>query len=146
MSKALIVGVLAVPESNSRLCRTHFGLDLRRQNCVQVPHAHQIVGRAGEGEDPIHSAHPTMANLAHERDRLQPPEALFDTLPLSLAHRIARVPRGAAVNRAAAPAFVVLRHRRRDPQVAALFHKIPRIKSFVTAHRHRLCAREVSPA
>src|SRR5690349_5003628 len=110
MSNALISGVVAVPESNSRLCRTHFGLDLDRRNCRdQITHAHQIVGRAGESKNPIHAADATMPNFAHQRDRLQPAEALFDSLPLSLAHRVARVPRGAAVNRAAAPAFVVLR-------------------------------------
>jgi hypothetical protein len=84
MPNDLIFCVLAVPESSSRLCRTHCGLDLHRRNGgVQVAHAHQVVGRAGEGKDPIHSAHATMAKLAHQGNRLQPAEALFDPFPAS---------------------------------------------------------------
>ena len=86
MSNGLTFGVLAVLGSNSRRCWTHFGLDLQRRNCNgKIAHTHQIVGRAGEGEDPIHLAHATMANLAHQGNRLQPAEALFDALPLLLA-------------------------------------------------------------
>ena len=41
-------------------------------------------------KDPVHLANPTMPNLPHERDRLQPAEAFFDPLPLSLADGVAR--------------------------------------------------------
>src|SRR5215469_8550753 len=113
MSNDLIFGAVAVPESNSRLCRTHLGLDLHRRNCGgQIANAHQIVGGACEGENPIHFAHSAMANFAHQRDRLQPTEALFDPLPLSLAEGIPQMPHGAPVNRAAAAASVVLCHMR----------------------------------
>ena len=74
MSNGLTFGVLAVLGSNSRRCRTHFGLDLQRRNCNRkIAHTHQIVGGAGEGEDPIHLAHPTMANLAHQGSAPNPP-------------------------------------------------------------------------
>jgi hypothetical protein len=36
---------------------THFGPNLHRWNGDgQIPHAHQVVGRAGEGETPVHFA------------------------------------------------------------------------------------------
>ena len=72
-----------------------------------------------------------MANFPHQRDRLQPAEALFDALPLSFADGITRMSRGAVINRAAAWSRVVLRHMPRDLQVPALFHKVPRVEPFV---------------
>jgi hypothetical protein len=56
----------------------------------------------------VHLAHPAMPNLPHERDRLQPAEAFFDPFPLLLAEGVARVPRGAAINRAAPASSQVL--------------------------------------
>ena len=57
------------------LFQAHFALDLHRRNCGgQVAHAHQIVGRTGEGKNPVHLAHSAMPNLAHQRNRLQPPK------------------------------------------------------------------------
>jgi hypothetical protein len=111
----LIFGVLSVPEFHSRLFRAHLDADLHRGNYGgQVAPAHQIVGSAGEGEDPIHFAHAMMANFPHQRDRLQPAEALFDALPLPLAGGITRMSRGAVINRTASRSRVVLRHMRRD--------------------------------
>jgi hypothetical protein len=88
--------------SNSIRLQTHVGLDLCHRNCGgQVSHAHQIVGGAGQGKYPVHFAHPAMSNLPHERDGLQPAETFFNPFPLLLAEGVTRVPRGAAVNRAA---------------------------------------------
>src|SRR5215471_4522890 len=130
MSNGLICAVWAVPESDSRLLQTQFGLDLHRRNWGgQVAHAHQVVGRASETEDPIHFAHSPMTNFPHQRDRLQPPEALFDALPLSLTDGVTGMSRRSTVDRTAATPRVILRHMRRHPQVAALFHKIPRVES-----------------
>ena len=42
-----------------------------------------------------------MPHLAHQCDRLQPTETLFDSLPLLLADLISGVPRGPLVNGAA---------------------------------------------
>jgi len=141
MSNDLIFGVLAFPESNSRLCRTHFGLDLHRGNgSGQIAHTHQIVGRAGEDENPIPAAHSAMPNLAHPRNGLQPAEALFDGLPLSLAHGVAHVSRGAAVNRATARSRIILRHMRSHSQIPAFFYEVSRVKSFVPTNGDRLSA------
>ena len=134
MFNDLIFGVLSIPESHSRLFQTHVGTDLHRRNrSGQVTHTHQIVGRAGEGKNPVHLAHSAMPNLAHQRNRFQPSEALFNALPFSLTDGITCVPRGATINRAAARAFVVLRHLRRHLQVPALFHEVPRVEPFVSA-------------
>src|SRR5208282_6118468 len=100
MSEKLILSAFVAPSAIFLRCKTHFGLDLHRGNCGrEVSHAHQIVGRAGEREDPIHLANSTVPQLAHQRNRLQPAEALFDSLPLSLADGIAWVPRRASIDR-----------------------------------------------
>ena len=80
MSDWLISDVFLVPESSSRRRRAHLGPDLPRWNDRQVSHAHQIVGRASEGKDPVHFADPTMAHLPHQCNRLQPAKAFFDPL------------------------------------------------------------------
>ena len=66
------------------LLKTHVGSDLHHGNWDQVSHAHQIVGRARQSEIPMHFADSAMPHLPHQRNRLQPAEAFFDPLPLSL--------------------------------------------------------------
>jgi hypothetical protein len=79
MFNDLIFDVSSIPASHSRLSQPHIGTDLHRRNGGgQVTHTHQIVGCAGEGKNPVHLAYSTMPNLAHQRNRLQPAEALFD--------------------------------------------------------------------
>src|SRR5437660_10152356 len=125
------------------LCWTHFGPDLHRRSCGgQVSHSHQIVGGTGEGEDPIYFADSAMPQLAQPCDRLQPAKAFFDPLPLSLADGITRMPRGAAINRAAAAPSQVLRHVRRYSQIPALGYKPEGVKPLVSTHTHRLRARK----
>src|SRR5271170_6852276 len=133
MSKNAISGLFVASGSNYVLRQTHVDPDLHHRNCGQIAHAHQIVGCTGEGENPIYLTHSTMPQLAHEGNRLQPAEAFFDPLPLLLAEGETRVPRRAAINRAAAPPSQVLRHMRRHPQIPALFYEIPRVKPFVAA-------------
>ena len=123
--------------------QTHFGPNLHHRNCCEVSHAHQIVGRASEGEHPVHLENPAMPNLAQQRDRLQPAETFFDSLPLDLADAIAFVPRRPRINRAATAPPIVLRHVRRDSQVPALGHEIQRVIAFVSARRDRLCTRNM---
>jgi hypothetical protein len=66
MSNGLISGVFVAFGSNSMPLQTHFGPGLRRWNCRgQISHAHQIVGCASEGKDPIHFADPAMAHFPH---------------------------------------------------------------------------------
>src|SRR5438094_7497453 len=130
MSNGLISGVFVASASNSMLLATYVvGPDLRHRNCDgQVSHAHQIVGGAGEGKYPVHFVHPAMPNLSHQRDRLQPAEAFFDPFPLLLTDGVARVPSGAAINRAAPASFQVLRYVRRHAQIPALLHKPARVE------------------
>jgi hypothetical protein len=83
----------------------------------------QIVSRAGEREDPVHLANSTMPKLAHQRNRLQPAEVPFDSLPLSLIGGITGVSRRALIDRAAATPFVVLRHMWRHIDIPILGHE-----------------------
>ena len=118
--------------------RTHVGPGLHQRNCGrQISHAHQIVGRAGEGENPRHFAHSAVPHFAQPRHRLQPAETFFDAFPLALTDLVSRMPRGTRVNRAAARPRMVLRHVRRHLQMPALRHEPARIESLVAAYRHR---------
>src|SRR5215472_15817797 len=121
MPEESILGTFLTPSAIFLRCGAHFGLDLHRRNCGRkVAHAHQIVDRAGESEDPVNLANSAVPQLAHQRDRLQPAETFFDSLPLYLADGVARVPRRASINRASARPFVILRHMRRHPYIPAL--------------------------
>ena len=86
---------------------------LRPQLVGEVSQPHQVEGRRGEGEHPSDSFASAMLGLAQASDGLDPTEDLLDTFALSLAHRVALVPRGALINRAGAPLVLVLRHVRR---------------------------------
>ena len=68
----------------------------------EIAPAHQIVGGRPEAKHPVDEASATVAEFAEERDGLQPAEGLLDQLPLALTQGIARMPRGATINRAAA--------------------------------------------
>src|SRR5580693_9843380 len=101
MSNGLISGTRVAFGSKSMRLQTHVGPGLHHWNHEgQIPHAHQVVSGAGEGEKPVHLAHSAMPQLAHEGNRLQPAEAFFNPFPLSLADDIAEMPRGATINRA----------------------------------------------
>jgi hypothetical protein len=118
--------------------RRHHGPDLLRRNCRshQVSHAHQVVGCAREGKDPIYLQGSAMTHFAQQRDGLQPAKTFFDALPFLLTEGVASMSRGSTIDRAAASPSQVLRHVRRHPQVRAFAHKIRGVETFVTAHRH----------
>ena len=82
-----------------------------------------------------------MPHFAHQRNSFQPAKTFFDALPLLLADDIAALPRGAAINGAAASSPKVLRHVRRDPKVPALAHEIRRVEALVAAHCHTSASR-----
>src|SRR5262249_33669882 len=84
-----------------------------------------------------------MPDLAHQRDRLQPAEALFNSLPFSLADLVALMPSCAAVDGAAAASFHVLGYLRRHLQISALRVEIPGIVSLVAPHRNAPRARKL---
>ena len=67
--------------------------------CQQCSQADQVVGRRGEGHDPIDELAAAVPQLAQPADGLHPAEDLLDQFPFPLADRIARVPGGAAVDR-----------------------------------------------
>jgi hypothetical protein len=69
----------------------------------------QVVGRGAKGKHPIDEAAPPVAEFTKQRHRLQPPKGLLDQLALALTARVARMPGGAAINRAPAARPMVLR-------------------------------------
>src|SRR5262245_23412976 len=58
---------------------------------AEVPQAHQIVDRHGEGEHPADAVAAAMPRLAKQPDRLEPSEHFLDPLAEALAHTVARV-------------------------------------------------------
>src|SRR2546429_757931 len=116
MLSRLISGVCELFRSNSMPCRTHVDLDLQRWDCRKVSHAHQVVGCAGEGEDPVHFAHSAMPHFAQQGDRLQPTETLFDALSLLLTETIAGMLCRAPVDCAPTAPCQVLRHMGRSEE------------------------------
>ena len=64
----------------------------------------------GEGEDPPDVEDSSMSNLAQHAHRLHPPEHLFVSFPLALTDLIARMSRGATIDRAATSPLLILRH------------------------------------
>ena len=61
-----IFRVVGAPRVRFSAVRRHYGPDLLRGNSSghQVSHAHQVVGRAGEGKHPIHLQRSAMPHLA----------------------------------------------------------------------------------
>src|SRR5215472_6948165 len=144
ISNSVISGVFLSSGFNSMLLKTHVGSELHRWNCCgQVSHAHQIVGRARQSEDPMHFTDSAMPHLPHLRNRLQPAEAFFDPLPLSLTEGVAEMARSAVINRTAPASFLVLRHARRHSQIPAFGHKAEDVESVVATYGHRLRSRNL---
>jgi hypothetical protein len=80
----------------------------------QIPHSDQVVGGCSKGKVPSHFEDSAMSNFPQQRDRLQPSETLFNTLPFPLTDGVSRVLRGASINRASTTPLQVLGHVRRD--------------------------------
>src|SRR6266850_3068157 len=116
---------------------TEWSCRLRRQ----VADPDQVVDGHSEDEHPADSLRPPMARLAEQAGRLEPAEDLLDELPLSLAHDVAGVARGAAIDRTRTIRGV-LGHVRRHLQPAQTSHEIPGVIPFVGAQRDPAGARE----
>src|SRR6266545_1862844 len=99
------------------------------------PQADQVVGRCREGHDPIDKVAAAMAELAQTADRLQPAEDLLDQFPFLLTDRIARMPCGPLVDRAA---LDLLRDMRRDAERAHAGDETGDVEALITADRCRV--------
>src|SRR5438445_8119119 len=143
MLSRLISGVCKLFRSNSMPCRTHVDLDLQRWDCREVSHAHQVVGCAGEAEDPVHFAHSARPQFAQPGDRLQPAETLFDALSLLLTETIAGMLCLAPVDCAPTAPCQVLRHMGCHSQMSTLGHEIPSVEALISAYGHRLRSRNL---
>src|ERR1700722_20332625 len=104
-----------------------------RRSRKQLGQSNQVVGGHGEGELPIDLGQPPVTRLAQTGDRLGPAERFFDALADAQADRIARMARGAAVDRRA-PATVVLCHMWGDVDLAHLGDEVLRVEALVAAN------------
>src|SRR6185503_19059597 len=79
----------------------------------EVAPAHQVVGSGAEAKQPVDEASAAVAEFPKEPYGLHPAKGLFDQFPFALAHGVAGMARGAAID--GAPSGTgVLRHVRRD--------------------------------
>src|ERR1051326_7791730 len=69
------------------MVRAHFPYDSCGTNWAgqELSHPHEVVRRRGEGKHPADFVDPAMSHLPHQCDRLQPSEALLNSLALPLA-------------------------------------------------------------
>src|SRR6266550_7254 len=104
----------------------------------QISHANEVISSGSKGEDPAHLEDAAVPNLPQQRDRLEPSEALFNPLPLSLADGVSRVLRRTSIDRAPTRPPEILRHVRCDLQVATLGHEIRSVVALVAAYRYLL--------
>ena len=81
--------------------------------------AYQVAGRHGELELVVDSLQPAKHGLANPADRLSPTEMFLDAFANDLAQAVARMARGASVDRASAAAGIVAGDVRRDFALAA---------------------------
>ena len=93
----------------------------------------QVVRRRGEGKDPVDESAAAMAELAEQADRFHPAEGLLDQFPLPLAHGVAGVTQGTAVEGTAAAPFDGGRDMRRDVHPAHRGDPVARVVQFVGA-------------
>src|SRR3954451_14248797 len=83
----------------------------------QACHAPQVVGGRDQVTGPLGARQSAVAGATEPTDCFQPAEHFLDALADALAGAVSRMPRGAAIDRAA-PTAGVLRHMRRDLLVA----------------------------
>src|SRR5438132_13266766 len=97
----------------------------------EVSNAHQVVGREGKRKHPVHTASAPVPRLAHQPDRLEPAEDLLHAFAPTLTHRVSRMARGPAVERAGAVRGVlphVRGHAQQTSHGVASPYAIPRVR------------------
>src|SRR5450759_2441447 len=105
----------------------------RRRLRQQTSHPHQVVGRAGEGEDCAHLGLTAVTQLAQAADDLHPAVALLDALAPPQADDVAGVARGAPVDGAVA---LLAGHVRGDAQGARPGDEIGGVVALVGSDAH----------
>lgn len=107
-------------------CRDTTSRTYGEWNRNQLSHTHKVVSRGGEGEDPSYFEQTPMLEFAHQRDVLQPAEALLDPLSLLLTEVVTGMPRGARIDRTAARSGCDLGYMRRHVHVPTLVDELRR--------------------
>src|SRR5712691_1654051 len=95
------IGAASEPGTSSTDLTARSGAEPRsgRCRCEQLRHPHQVVRRADQVRGELRPFEPFEASLPEIRHRLEPAEDLFDALAKDLADCVARMARGAAVDR-----------------------------------------------
>lgn len=130
------------PDSGARQPR--FGGSLHRSSRHRTQYSGnsgQIAGNHRQLEVLVHAFEPTIDSLSKPSDRLSPAKVLFDALSDHLTHSISLVPRGTAIDGAAASSRVVARHMRCHPARSAVLNKVVRVVSLVRTDRLGMIAR-----
>lgn len=100
----------------------------------QLRQPHQVARRHRELEQGLDPRQSTLFHLAHPGRGLEPAEVRLDPGTRLQAQRVTRMPRRAAIDRAA-PTAVVLRHVRRHPGRATGRHEVRRVVGLVRRQR-----------
>jgi len=101
-------------------------------NYREGAHAHEVVGRGGEGKHPADPGYAAMPGLAQQSDGLEPPEGFLDPFAPPLTERVTEMAAGAAVDRSG----WLLRDVRRDGMIAQLPDERLGVVGLVGAERH----------
>src|SRR5262249_41925295 len=84
-----------------------------------------------------------MPHLPHQRDRLQPSEALLNSLPFLLTDVVSAVPRGPSIDGAAPTPLRVLCDMGRHVHIPAFRHEVSGVVTLVATYGHPLSARDL---
>src|ERR1700758_2192432 len=103
-----------------------------RSSCKQPWQADQIVAGHCQGELEAELFDTSQHRPRKPADRLAPAEGLLDALPFPLAHRVSRMPRGAAVDRRT-PSADILRNMRRHVERAHVGDERSRVVALVAS-------------
>src|SRR6266404_1239183 len=107
----------------------------------QVSQSAEVVSGSGEGKQPPNLLDPSQLHFLWHPHHLHPPERLFHSFSLPLAHLITCVPCGPLIH--SAPAVrVVLRQVRSDIHPTKLSDQLPRVVVLVPSQRHPFSAGE----
>lgn len=90
----------------------------------------QIERSAREDQQPVDLFQAAQFDLPSPGDRFEPTKCRFDPRPGMLTHRVARMPRGAAINRAAARSVEILRDVWRATQFARDVDEFPHVMPY----------------
>ena len=113
---------------------------LRGYRLEEISQTDQIVAGHRQDEVKVDFVGPAKFGLAHAADSFAPAKTFLNAFADALADRIGGVASGAPVQRRAAAARVILRHMRRDIELARLFDEPLGVIAFIGTERDAMAA------